>query len=189
MEAFGRLHPAIVHLPIALLLFSALFALLGRLLDRDWVRKASVLLLVFGFLGAALAMRSGAEAERAAEQHQGVPQQAIDAHGGLGRVTVYASGLAVVAFAAAARLAGSAAAIVSTIALLLQIAAGVLVGFTGWRGGQLVFDHGARVSIGGQLVHDAPTPARLQSEEREGGPPDTSSTVRSEEPPGEPGRR
>ena len=50
MDVLGQFHPQIVHTPIVLLIFSALFAIAGRLFDRDWVRKASVLLLVFGFL-------------------------------------------------------------------------------------------------------------------------------------------
>ena len=60
MDALGQFHPQIVHTPIALLIFSAFFAIVGRLFDRDWVRKTSVLLLVFGFLGAFAAVRSGA---------------------------------------------------------------------------------------------------------------------------------
>src|SRR5437016_10308111 len=48
----GPYHPQIVHTPIVLLIFSAFFGILARLMDRDWLRKMSVTLLVFGFLGA-----------------------------------------------------------------------------------------------------------------------------------------
>ena len=59
MDVLGQFHPQIVHTPVALLVFSAFFAIVGRLFDREWVRKASVLLLVFGFLGAFAAVQSG----------------------------------------------------------------------------------------------------------------------------------
>jgi len=178
MDALGPLHPVIVHTPVALLVFSAFFAIVGRLFDRDWVRKASVLLLVFGFLGAFAAVRSGAVAHRVPEHRQGVPEEAIDDHAEMGRYTLYVSGAAIVVFALATRLSGSAAAAVSAIALLLQIAAAVLVGITGYRGGRLVYEHGANVTIGGQLVHDVATAGRVQRDEHEGGPPDTNSTVK-----------
>src|SRR5262249_37601153 len=59
LSFLGPFHPQIVHTPVALLIFSAFFALIGRLTDRDWLKRASVLLLVFGFLGAFLAEQSG----------------------------------------------------------------------------------------------------------------------------------
>src|SRR4051812_17651866 len=65
-------HPQIVHTPIVLLIFSAFFGILGRLLDRDWLRKTSVMLLVFGFLGAWLAVQSGTAAHKVPEHQQGV---------------------------------------------------------------------------------------------------------------------
>lgn len=154
MNWIGQYHPLIVHTPIALLIFSAVFAVAGRLFDRDWVRRASVLMLVFGFLGAFAAVRSGAVAHHVPEHDQGVSEEAIDDHGELGQYTMYVAGAAVVAVFVASRLAGSAAGAVGMLALLLQIAAAVMVGVTGHRGGQLVYQHGANVRIGGQLVKD-----------------------------------
>ena len=61
----GPFHPQIVHTPIVMLIFSAFLALVGRLFDREWLRKTSVLMLVFGFLGAFLAVQSGKPAHRA----------------------------------------------------------------------------------------------------------------------------
>jgi uncharacterized membrane protein len=151
-QGLGQFHPQIVHTPVALLVFSAFFAIVGRLFDREWVRKASVLLLVFGFLGAYFAVQSGQVAHRVPEHQQGVPEKEIDEHAEFGRYTLWVSGAAVVAFAAATRLTGSAAAAVTMLAFILQLAAAALVGVTGYRGGELTFGYGANVKVGGVLV-------------------------------------
>jgi uncharacterized membrane protein len=152
MDALGQFHPQIVHTPVALLVFSAFFALAGRLFDREWVRKASVLLLVFGFLGSFVAVQSGQVAHRVPEHQQGVPEDEIDEHAEFGRYTMWVSGAAVVAYAAATRVPAGAAGAVAALALVLQLAAAVLVGVTGYRGGELTFEYGANVKVGGVLV-------------------------------------
>jgi uncharacterized membrane protein len=152
MELLGQLHPQIVHTPVALLVFSAFFALVGRLFDREWMRKASVLLLVFGYLGAFVAVQSGKVAHRVPEHRQGVPEKEIDEHAEFGRYTMWVSGAAVVAYAVATRVPAGAAGAVGALALLLQLAAAVLVGVTGYRGGELTFEYGANVKVGGVLV-------------------------------------
>ena len=152
MDALGQFHPQIVHTPVALLVFSAFFAIAGRLFDREWVRKAATLLLVFGFLGAFAAVQSGQPAHRVPEHDQGVPEEAMDSHAQAGKLTMWVAGAAIVAHAAAAKLPGGAARAVSALALVLQVAAAVFVGITGARGGKLTYEHGANVRVGGVLV-------------------------------------
>lgn len=152
MDALGQFHPQIVHTPVALLVFSAFFALAGRLFDREWVRKAAMLLLVFGFLGAFAAVQSGQPAHRVPEHEQGVPEEAMDSHAQAGKLTMWVAGAALVAYGAATRLAGGAARSLSALALVLQLAAAVFVGITGARGGKLTYEHGANVRVGGVLV-------------------------------------
>ncbi len=152
MIDIGQFHPLIVHTPVALLIFSAFFAVVGRLFDREWVRKASVLLLVFGFLGAFAAVRSGTVAHRVPEHEQGVPEQAIDTHGEMGEKVMYLSGAALVAVIAAAKLSGAAGQAAGILALVLQLLAAGAVGYTGFLGGKLVYEHGAHVRIAGVLV-------------------------------------
>ncbi|HEY5997935.1 MAG TPA: DUF2231 domain-containing protein, partial [bacterium] len=152
MNLLGQFHPQIVHAPVALLVFSAFFAIVGRLFDREWVRRASVLLLVFGFLGAFAAVQSGQVAHRVPEHDQGVSEEAIDEHALLGRWTLWVAGAAVIAQLAASRFPGGAAGAVPALALVLQLAAGVLVGITGFHGGRLTYEYGANVRIGGVLV-------------------------------------
>ena len=160
MEVLGQFHPQIVHTPIALLIFSAFFAIAGQLFDRDWVRRTSVLLLVFGFLGAFAAVRSGAIAHRVPEHKQGVPEEDIDKHGEMGEKVMYLSGAALTAVIVASRLSGNAAQAVGMLALVLQILAAGAVGFTGKLGGELVYEHGANVKLGGALVKDPAGGAR-----------------------------
>jgi uncharacterized membrane protein len=155
MPFLGPFHPQIVHTPIVMLIFSAFFAIVARLFDRDWLRKTSVIMLVFGFLGAFLAVQSGKPAHRVPEHEQGVPEKDIDEHGEGGERVMYLAGGALVVLGIASRLQGNAANALSIVALLLQIGAAVLVGITGYRGGELVYAHGANVKVDGQLVKSA----------------------------------
>jgi len=148
----GPFHPQIVHTPIVLLIFSAFFALIGRLTDRDWLKKASLVMLVFGYLGAFAAVQSGKPAHRVPEHQQGVPEEAIDTHAMVGKRTMWLSGLALVALLGATRLKGGAASAVSGLGLILQLLAAGAVGYTGYLGGKLTYEHGANVKVDGQLV-------------------------------------
>ena len=164
----GPFHPQIVHAPIALLIFSAAFAIAGRLFDRDWLRRTSVLMLAIGFLGAWLAIQSGKPAHRVPEREQGVPEEAIDQHKMVAYRVLWLSGGALVAIGIAARLQGRAAGVLSGLALVLQVLAAGAVGFTGYLGGRLVYEHGANVKVDGQLVKSAR--AAEHREERRGAP-------------------
>ena len=155
LDFLGPFHTQIVHTPIALLIFSAFFAIVGRLFDREWLRKAAVLMLVFGFLGSVLAEQSGKPAHRVPEHDQGVPESAIHAHSDAAEWVTRTSGGALVALALATRVKGGLANALGVLALVLQICAAVAVGVTGFRGGKLVFEHGANVKVDGQLVKSA----------------------------------
>ena len=152
MEVLGQYHPHIVHTPIALLIFSALFALIGRLFDRDWLRKTAMVMLVIGALGAFVAMRSGFYAHDVPEHEQGVPEAAIDEHAAKALITFRLAMAALLAYVIATRLKGNAKTAVSVIGLALQIGAAVAVGITGGQGGELVFKYGANVKVDGKLV-------------------------------------
>ena len=177
LSFLGPFHPQIVHTPIVMLIFSALFALVGRLTDRDWLKKASVVMLVFGFIGAWAAVRSGGPAHRVPEHEQGVPEAAIDTHSMLGKRTMWLSGLALGALLVATRLKGAAASAVSGLALVLQLLAAGAVGYTGYLGGKLTYEHGANVKVDGQLVKSvhaaerehAPKPGEAEEAKHEPG--------------------
>jgi len=169
LDFLGPFHPYIVHTPIALLIFSAFFALVARLFDRDWLRKASVLLLVFGFIGSFLAEQSGKPAHRVPEHKQGVPEEAIHAHSDAAVWVTRTAGGAILALALATRVKGGLASALGVLALVLQICSAIAVGVTGYRGGKLVFEHGANVKVDGELVKSARAGEGEHGEERGGG--------------------
>lgn len=152
MEVLGQFHPQIVHMPIVLLIFSALFALLGWLFDRDWLRKTAMVMLVIGALGAFVAMRSGFYAHDVPEHEQGVPEEAIDEHAAKALITFRLALAALLAYGIATRLKGNAKTAVNVLGLALQVFAAVGVGFTGKEGGELVYRYGANVKVDGKLV-------------------------------------
>jgi uncharacterized membrane protein len=159
----GPFHPQIVHTPIVMLIFSAFFALVGRLFDREWLKKMSVVMLVIGFIGAYLAIQSGRPAHRVPERQQGVPEHDIDEHSDGAQWVLYLSGGALGVMFIASRLQGGAANALGLLALVMQLCAAAAVGVTAWRGGKLVFDHGANVKVDGQLVKSTHA-ARQQTE-------------------------
>ena len=174
LSFLGPFHPQIVHTPIVLIIFSAFFALIGRITDRDWLKKASLVMLVFGWLGAWTAVQSGGPAHRVPEHEQGVPEEAIDTHAMLGKRTMWLAGLALVALFGASRLKGGAATAVSALGLILQLLAAGAVGYAAHLGGQLVYQHGANVKVDGQLVKSvhaaerehAPRPGEAEEEKK-----------------------
>ena len=171
LSFLGQFHPQIVHTPIVLLIFSAFFALVGRIMDRDWVKKASVVMLVFGFLGAFAAVRSGIPAHRVPEHQQGVPEKDIDTHEMMGERTMYLAGLALVALFVASRLKGGAATAVGALGVILQLLAAGAVGYAAHLGGQLVYQHGANVKVDGQLVKSIHAAEHPSEEDEEKGEP------------------
>jgi uncharacterized membrane protein len=150
MQALAPFHPALVHAPIALIIVGAVFELMGRALDRDWLRKAAFAMLVVGVMGAGAAVLSGREAEESVE-HQGVSEHAIEEHEEIAQLSLWLGLAAVLTRAVAGRL-GAVRAAVAGLALLLHLASAVTVGVAGYRGGKLVFEHGAGVKMGGQLL-------------------------------------
>lgn len=151
MDFLGPFHTQLVHFPIALIIVSLLFDVVGRATDSAWWRKASLALLVFAVIGGAVAVLSGEPASEVAENRQGIPESTVERHEDMGKIAAWLA-----AGALAARLVensvGSARVLVGGLALLLQLAAAVTVGIAGHRGGMLVQQHGAGVAINGQLI-------------------------------------
>ena len=147
------IHPALVHFPVALILVSLLFTLIGRALDRDWWRKAAAAMLVLGVLGLVAAYLTGGPAGDAAEK-LGVAEQAVDDHEKGAVFSLWFGIATVVAMAAAGRVKKAAAAL-GGLALLLHFLTAATVSVTAYRGGKLVFEHGAAVKVNGQPVTHA----------------------------------
>ena len=151
MDFLAPFHPQIVHTPVALIITGAVFELIGRTIDIAWWRKAAFAMLILGTLGAGLAVLSGEPASERAEKGQGVPEQAVDAHEDLGKLTWWIAAAAVLARMLAGRLKvarGPAAG----LALMLHLAAAVTVAMAAHRGGVLVYEHAAGVRLHGKPV-------------------------------------
>jgi uncharacterized membrane protein len=151
MDVLAPFHPALVHVPIALLIVGFLFEAAGRLSGAEWLPRAAAALLLLGALGAGAAFVSGKAAEERAED-QGVPEAPIESHESAGTATLIVAGLAAVLKLAELTVLKRRARVAGVLALVAYAAAAVLVGITGFRGGELVYKHGAgvqRVARGG----------------------------------------
>jgi uncharacterized membrane protein len=163
MEFLAPLHPQIVHAPIALIIVAAVFEIIGRAVDLAWWRKAAFAMLIVGVLGAGLAVLSGREAGERAEERQGVPEEAVDAHEEIAVLAMWLGVAAVVMRAVAGRL-GPARGAASGLALLLHLGTAVTVGIAAHRGGMLVREHGASVRLHGRLLISGPRHAHEEEE-------------------------
>ena len=134
------LHPAIIHFPIALSLVALLLELLARHPRARGLQGAAALLMVLAALGAVAAVLSGQAAHDAAVVPP-VVAPLIARHEEVGELAMWA--LLVVA---AARLLlvwrGWFKGLVPWVYLAVAAAAAGAVGYNGYLGGKMVFDHG-----------------------------------------------
>jgi uncharacterized membrane protein len=135
------LHPIIVHFPIALLTTAILFEFLELLVKRDFLREAATWLLGLGFLGALLATASGILAEEEAEK-SGVPESVIETHElfAFATLAVFATLVAIRWWQKKRRIPD-----IPSVFLAIGLVGVVLIGLTGYFGGDLVYRYGAGV--------------------------------------------
>lgn len=154
-----NLHPMVVHFPIALLIVGFLLDVFGLLLRKEWAKRAGVVLVVLGSLGALAAMLSGSAAEEAVEETlSGGGKGMLESHSALGEWTAYAW-LAI----AALRLLIAAPWLkkmqnAAWGAYLLGAVAGLaMITLAGYRGGELVYTYGGGVQLnapGGVILNE-----------------------------------
>jgi uncharacterized membrane protein len=159
------LHPMLVHFPIVLILVSLLFEVVGRALDAAWWRNAAFALLIAGGLGAAAAVLTGGPAGDAAER-QGVSERAVDRHEAAGDLTMWLAFAAIAVRALASRT-GRMRSAVTLLGFVLHVGAAAAVGLAGYRGGHLVFDHGAAVRVNEKLVPSDGPPKTAEQETKD----------------------
>ena len=186
MDFLGPFHPIIVHTPIALIVFSFLFDVVGRLADSSWWRKAAVSMLVVGVLGGVAAILSGEPASEVAEHKQGIPEERVEAHEDVAKMAVWLGGGALAARALAAAMPGSRA-VVTGLAFLLHLASAVSVGLAGYRGGLLVYKYGAGVRVDGQLIRHSAHGDALTETRSGAGNTHSSTSARRTRPEATPG--
>lgn len=136
-------HPMIVHFPIALLITSVLFELLGRALHKDSLRESALWLLGLGLGSGVAAYLSGKQAEEAAE-HAGIPETLVETHETLALITLIIFGiLFLFRYLQRNNLSDQ----VLGIYLLIAVIGIGTLGAASHDGGKLVYGHGAGVQL------------------------------------------
>jgi uncharacterized membrane protein len=136
------IHPLIVHFPIALLFTSVFFDVLGMLVNNRNFRQTGLWLLVLGLIGGIVASIFGAWSEEVVEA-MGVPEAAIERHEHFAIASLVVFG-ALLAFRWWIR--GTWSARQKAIYFSVAMAGLLLLGTTGFFGGELVYRYGAGVS-------------------------------------------
>lgn len=137
------LHPMLVHFPIALLVTSVLFDVIGSFVQRESFRDGALALLVLGLLGGVAAAIAGEGAEEAAEK-AGIAESLLETHETLACITLGLFGILLLW-----RLFHRNTFTRPTVVAYFFVAAIGLgtLSVTGHLGGALVYEHGAGVTM------------------------------------------
>lgn len=137
------LHPAVAHFPVALLVAGGTLSALAWLPPvrrrMGWLRDAALLNLVLGTLGAGAALLTGEEAEDVVNRVICDPE-ATQLHEQLAQATLGTAIAAIIVLVLARKWPK-----VELPGVVLALGAAALVGLTGHRGAELVYQQGAAV--------------------------------------------
>lgn len=151
-------HPLIVHFPIALLIVGSVAELAGHLLKRDDLRHFAFWALMLGVVGAGVAYISGAMAEEQVEHLPNI-HNTLEMHEELATITLATwVGLGALRILLAGRQWLNSG--IFYLYIVLLFAGCVLLGTTGYWGGQLVYQHGAGVKMTSATQHISHPKAR-----------------------------
>jgi uncharacterized membrane protein len=151
-------HPIVVHFPIALLFTAVFFEIFGFWIQRETYRQFGLWLLILGLISGIIASAAGFWGEEAVVA-AGVPEKAVDRHESLAIVTLVVFALLLFI---RWRVRDRWSVRVRTAYFILAVSGVLLLGTTGYFGGDLVYRYGAGV----QKQATAPTP-----------PPDSAPTA------------
>ncbi len=147
------IHPLLVHFPIALLFTSVFFDLLGMITENKNLRQTGQWLLILGLIGGIVAAVFGFWTEEAVEA-MGVPEEAVDRHETFAIITLIVFGiLLAIRWWIKNRWSVRDRVIYLCVAMLGLL----LLGATGFFGGELVYRFGAGVQTQNSS-HGAPSP-------------------------------
>jgi len=135
------IHPIVVHFPIALLCASVAFDALASRWPTGGLRETSLYTLLAGVMAAGLAVVTGGMEEDLAKR-AGAPESVLELHESLGQVT-----LVIFVVLLGLRLAMQLGWLKEVRALSLGLGAIgiVILGLTGYWGGELVYTYGIGV--------------------------------------------
>jgi uncharacterized membrane protein len=134
-------HPIVVHFPIALLFTAVFFEIFGFWAQRESYRQFGLWLLILGLISGIIASAAGFWGEEAVVA-AGVPEKAVDRHESLAVITL-------VVFALLLffrwRVGDRWSVRNRTVYVILAVLGVLLLGTTGYFGGDLVYRYGAGV--------------------------------------------
>ena len=150
MSGLPNLHPAIVHLPLALLPAAILFDLAGLVRPTwTWLERGGAFLLILAALGAAAAVVAGEQAEEGLGPLPPAAHEVVHAHEDTGKkALVGCAALAIARLLLSIRDRDRPRLTALFLRVLLLVAAGgtlLLMVRTADLGGQLVYRHGVGV--------------------------------------------
>ena len=145
MEFLAKIHPEVIHFPIAFLLGYALFEILGIILKREFLSKTAHLFLLLGVLGLIAAVFTGNQAKDLAHKvsKTGIPIsfEAINEHENYANITLWFFAALLVLRTMVVikkRFKG----LIKYSFIILALIGSFLVYETGKHGGSLVYKHG-----------------------------------------------
>ena len=167
------LHPAIVHFPVALLLVGAGMAVAAVFVRRWHLPLFAAILLSLGALGAVAATVTGEEEEEKVEHAIPSAEPVLEEHAEWGESARNAGILSAVLAIGAAAVASRPVIgrFLSVLTAFVAIGAGYAVAQAGHFGGELVYRHGAGVTVGAAAAGAAvpASPAKEHGREEEHG--------------------
>ena len=134
-------HPTIVHFPIALLFTAVFFEIFGSWIQRDSYRQFGQWLLILGLISGIVASAVGFWGEEAVVA-AGVPEKAVDRHEFLAVITLVVFALMLFI---RWRVRDRWSVRNQSIYFILAVLGVLLLGTTGYFGGDLVYRYGAGV--------------------------------------------
>ena len=146
------LHPIVVHFPIALLFTAVFFEIFGFWARRESYRQFGLWLLILGFISGIVASAAGFWGEEAVVA-AGVPEKAVDQHETLAVVTLVVFALLLFV---RWRVGDRWSVRNRTAYFILAVVGVLLLGTTGYFGGDLVYRYGAGVQK--QATASTPSP-------------------------------
>jgi uncharacterized membrane protein len=139
MGSFPNVHPLLVHFPIVLVLTAALFDLLAMLRHRESLRVGAGVLWLLALAGAAAAVASGTWAEHTVLIPDALAKDAFEDHETAAWIT--ATLVALIALWRIVLRFEYPRGWLKAMYLTLVVGAVVLVAYTGYLGGELVYGH------------------------------------------------
>ena len=158
----------VVHFPIALILTALALDVIGMLFKSERIRAAVLPVLVLAALGALAAIGAGFLAESQLKVTTDEINGLLETHCDLAFSTLAAAVLALI-FRALAEYRKSIEGILGQISFILLLIATLLVGVTGYFGGELVFSHGAGTAFYEKVYRMSPSQSQTPSDEQNQG--------------------